>query len=414
MSRLVETVAPARLGIGFRHLLGSTWASNLGDGIVLAAGPLLVASETRDPRLIALATLVQWAPAFLFGLYAGALADRLDRRLLVVVGMAVRTAVLAGLVTMVATGWLDIGVLLVLLFALGTIETFVDSAHRTVLPMLVRPADLGLANARVQFGWMGINRLVGPPIGGALFATGAAWPFAAQVVCALGALVLFTRIALPPAPARGGEPTHVLRDIAEGIRWSVRHPAMRALNLQILTFNVTYAASWSVLVLYAHERLGLTGVGYGLLLTATAVGGVIGAMTYAPLERRVPIRSIMRWGLVLETLVHATLAWTTIPAVAAGILLLFGIHESYWGATATSVRQRAVPLELQGRVASVYVMCMTGGLVVGAALGGLIAGRWGITAPYWFGFVGSALVLAAMWREIARIAHADESRRAAA
>ncbi|MEJ7775111.1 MAG: MFS transporter, partial [Nocardioidaceae bacterium] len=80
MSRLVETVAPKRLGTDFRWLLSSSWVSNLGDGISLAAGPLLVASQTDQEFLVALAALLQWLPALAFGLYAGALTDRLDRR----------------------------------------------------------------------------------------------------------------------------------------------------------------------------------------------------------------------------------------------------------------------------------------------------------------------------------------------
>ena len=94
MARLVETIAPARLGAGFRWLLASSWVTNLGDGIALAAGPLLIASQTHDPRGVALAALLNWAPQLLLGLYAGALADRLDRRLIVVTVNLVRAGVL--------------------------------------------------------------------------------------------------------------------------------------------------------------------------------------------------------------------------------------------------------------------------------------------------------------------------------
>jgi len=110
---------------------------------------------------------------------------------------------------------------------------------------------------------------------------------------------------------------------------------------------------------------------------------------------------------VLETLTHLVLAATTSPAVAMTIMFLFGIHLAYWATTATSVRQRAVPLDLQGRVGSVYTFAMMGGLVVGSALGGLLASRWGITAPYWFGFFGCAVMLVALWQQIGNVAHHD-------
>ena len=77
-----------------------------------------------------------------------------------------------------------------------------------------------------------------------------------------------------------------------------------------------------------------------------------------------------------------------------------------------SVRQRAVPAEFQGRVGSVYLTGVVGGMVVGSALGGLVASAWGVTAPFWFAFAGSALILALIWRSLLHIAHADEQTRA--
>jgi predicted MFS family arabinose efflux permease len=73
-----------------------------------------------------------------------------------------------------------------------------------------------------------------------------------------------------------------------------------------------------------------------------------------------------------------------------------------------------VPAQYQGRVGSVYLTGMVGGIVVGSAIGGLVASAWGITAPFWFAFVGSALILAVIWRSLLHIAHADEQARASA
>jgi predicted MFS family arabinose efflux permease len=83
---------------------------------------------------------------------------------------------------------------------------------------------------------------------------------------------------------------------------------------------------------------------------------------------------------------------------------VFGAHESAWGTTASTIRQKAVPNDLQGRVGSVYMVSVLGSLVFGGVIGGVIAGIWGITAPFWFGFVGSALILTAMWRTFSHIA----------
>jgi predicted MFS family arabinose efflux permease len=183
---------------------------------------------------------------------------------------------------------------------------------------------------------------------------------------------------------------------------------LRTLTITIVSFNVTFGAAWSVLVLYSSERLGLGEIGFGLLTTASAVGGVLGSWWYGWIERRISLSNIMRAGLIIETLTHLVLATTTVPAVAMVVFFVFGTHAAVWGTTSTSIRHRAVPTEFQGRVGSVYMIGVQGGIVVGAGVGGLIARPWGVTGPFWFAFVGSALILAAIWRELANIAHADD------
>src|SRR3712207_2424545 len=125
------------MGTPFRWLVGSSWLTNLGDGIAVAAVPLLIASQTQDPALVALAALLQRLPWLLFGLYAGAIADRVDRRLLVVAVDALRAAVLTVLVLLLVTGRVDVGVVLATSFVLGVAEVFADTTGATLLPMVV-------------------------------------------------------------------------------------------------------------------------------------------------------------------------------------------------------------------------------------------------------------------------------------
>jgi predicted MFS family arabinose efflux permease len=409
VSRLVETVVPRRLGVPFRWLLASSWVSNLGDGIALAAAPLLVASLTHDARLVALAATVQWLPPLLFGLLAGALADRWDRRRIVIVVNTVRTAVLAALAITIGTGQESIAVVLAAMFLLGTAEVFADNATQTFLPMLVGRDDLAVANARVQTGLITLNQMAGPPLGAALFALGALWPFAAQAVVVAAAALLVSRMVLPAREPRTGPRRHLGRDIAEGFRWTMHHAAVRTLVLTIFIFNITFGAAWSVLVLYATERLGLGEVGYGLLTTVMAAGGLVAVATYGWITRHVSLGNLMRIGLVVETLTHLGLALTRQAWVAVGIFFVFGAHAFVWGTTSVTVRQRAVPVALQGRVGSVNTVGVFGGLVIGSGLGGVLAERWGVTAPFWFAAVGSALFVVLIWGQLRHVAHADES-----
>ena len=407
----IETIAPSRLGRSFRWLLASSFITNVGDGIALAGGPLLIAAQTRDPLLVSMALLSQQLPNLLFGIPAGAIADRFDRRHIIVGVNLARAAVLAILAGTIVGGAVSIAVVLLALFVLGTAEIFADVASNSLLPRVVRREDLGVGNARLTSSFLLTNQLLGPPIGAFLFSVGMALPFAANAACfALGGL-LVTRVVTDiaeTATERAGEGRNLRAEMVEGFRWLMAHPPMRTLALTIVAFNVTYGAAWAVLVLYASERLGMDAVGFGLLTTAIAVGGIVGTASYGRLERRFSLADIMRVGLLIETFTHLVLALTTSPIVALVTMVVFGAHAFVWGTTSTVVRQRAVPDELLGRVTGIYVVGLVGGIVVGTPIGGLLAREFGITAPFWFGFFGSALLVALLWRQFDHIVHASE------
>ena len=264
-----------------------------------------------------------------------------------------------------------------------------------------------MANARLQTGFITVNQLAGPPIGAALFATGMAVPFIGNAILVGMAGLLVLRIRLPAHGRSGDRSTRIREEIAEGLRWVRGHAAVRTLVLTIFTFNITFGAAWSVLVLYATGRLGLGAVGFGLITTAIAVGGILGTFSYGWITRRVSLGNIMRIGLVIETLTHLGLAVTSSAVVAMGIFFVFGAHAFVWGTTSITIRQRAVPDVLQGRVGSVNTIGVFGGLVVGSAIGGVLAQQFGITAPFWFAFLGSAVFLVLIWKQLEHIAHAD-------
>jgi predicted MFS family arabinose efflux permease len=281
------------------------------------------------------------------------------------------------------------------------------------MPMLVRRDDLAVANARLMTGFITVNQLAGPPIGAALFSIGHAVPFVAQAtVVALGA-VLISRVVLPQHRRERSPDTQLRRalvgDVVEAFRWVLHNAAVRTLVLTIFVFNITFGAAWSILVLYATHRLGMGAIGFGLLTTVSAVGGLVGTLSYGWITRRVSLGNIMRAGLVIETFTHLALALTTAPWLALCIFFVFGAHAFIWGTTSVTVRQRAVPTELQGRVGSVNLVGTYGGLVLGSGIGGVIARHWGLTAPFWFAFAGSALFVVLIWKQLTHIAHTDEA-----
>jgi MFS family permease len=419
--------------------MSSSWATDIGDGIALSAAPLLIASLTSSPVLVAGGLLMQYLPWLLFGLLAGSIAHRHDRRLLVIIADGSRVIVVAGLVAFLVTGNVTVWIVLGMAFLYGTAEVFANTAGSTLMPMLVKPADLGIGNARLQGGFLVGNQLIGPPLGAFLFAVGTFWPFVTQIVCVSLGVILISRIARTPIPAKNGPPqdgppedgppqdgsveaagvvavdagvegaqveTGVApspHPIREGLRWLRGNPPVRTLVVIILVFNVTWAAPWSILVLYATKHLGLGAVGYGALTTSAAIGGLLSTFGFGWLERHVKLATLMRVCLSLEVVMHLSFALTTSGIVALVIMFVFGAYAFVWGTISTTVRQRLVPLELQGRIASVNMVGVFGGLVIGELLGGVIAQTWGLTAPWWFAFGGSLITLIIVWRSISHI-----------
>jgi len=411
MPSLGELIAPRRLGRDYRWLMSSSWTTDIGDGIALSAAPLLIASLTSSPVLVAGGLLMQYLPWLLFGLLAGSIADHHDRRRLVIIADGSRAIIVAGLVAFLVTGQVTVWIVLGMAFLYGTAEVFANTAGSTLMPMLVKPADLGVGNARLQGGFLVGNQLIGPPLGAFLFAVGSFWPFVTQIVCVSLGVILISRIArtvVPPKgePADGTPAERPVHPIREGLHWLRHNPPVRTLVVIILVFNVTWAAPWSILVLYATKHLGLGAVGYGALTTAAALGGLLSTFGFGWLERHVKFATLMRICLSLEVVMHLSFALTTSGIVALVIMFGFGAYAFVWGTISTTVRQRLVPLELQGRIASVNMVGVFGGLVIGELLGGVIAQTWGLTAPWWFAFGGSLITLIIVWRSISNIAAA--------
>jgi MFS family permease len=391
---------PARLGADFIKLWIASAVSNVGDGITMAAGPLLVASLTTDPTPVAGAVFVQQLPWLLFSLISGAYVDRVDRRRLVVGVNILRGTALSGLVLAMTAGSVTVPIVYVVFFLLGAGETLADTASAALLPAVVAAEKLGSANARLMATFTIGNQFVAKPLGAWLFITAAALPFGVDALSFFIAAVLVSTLR-PRIPAQPTGPRARLRtDIAAGMRWLWRHSVLRTLAVTMGLGNVVFCAAFAVFVLYARQRLQLSDVGYGLLLTTFAIGGLLGTTIATRVQTRFGSANVLRAGLVIEALTHATLAATTSPWVAATVLVIFGVHTMAWGVIVVTLRQRVVPGDLLGRVSSVYSLLDLGGAAIGSLLGGVFATVLGVTAPFWIAAGVMAAIAAAAWHPL--------------
>ena len=331
------------LGTAFRRLWAASTVSSLGDGMYLAALPLLAATLTRDPLAVSVVTFAGWLPWLLFALPAGALVDRLDRRRVMWTVDAARALVVGALTVAVLAGWASIPLLAVAGFLVGAGQTlFENAAQAMVVAVAGRdPRRLERANGQLVASLTVGQQLIGPPAGSAAFAFAPWLPFLADAVsfgasaglvaaingqfqpegvpggvpedspagalephrpvpgppegepspaAELAAPVVHSPPSPPVLPSSPSPPTvrNLRAEIAEGLRFLFGHRLLRACVLLVSASNLAFMAGEAVLVLFATEELGLGSRGYGLLLAAVALGGLPGSLLAARVGGRVP------------------------------------------------------------------------------------------------------------------------------
>ncbi|WP_285117091.1 MFS transporter [Leifsonia sp. fls2-241-R2A-40a] len=381
-------------GLGARYwkLWTSAGLSNLADGVMKVALPLVAVRYTDSPALIAGLAFAFTLPWLLFALTAGALADRLDRRRLMLVANGARALFLACLTVASIAGAGSLWLLYAAAVCIGVAETVYDTSAQSILPQLVPRERLSRANGRLYAAEITANEFVGPPLGGFLVASGVAVAFGAPVllwVAAIGVLLLVRGRYV--AERTGG--TTIRADIAEGLRFLRHSTLLRTLAIMVGIFNFASSAVFTVFVLYAvgpQSAMKLTDPAYGLLLTASAIGSVLGTFLAEPAERLLGRSRALVLTIVGSLFTVATPAFTANPFIIGAGMLLGGITVSIWNVITVSLRQRVTPTRLLGRLNSAYRLLAWGTMPLGAAAGGVIGQLFGVQ---WVFVVMGALVV---------------------
>ncbi|WP_340681595.1 MFS transporter [Amycolatopsis coloradensis] len=408
-----------RLDGRYAKLWAASTTSALGSGLATVAAPLLIASRTDEPLVVSGGFAVAWLPWLLFSLPGGVLVDRVDRRKLMITLDWIRVPAVALLAVAISMGDVSIALLYAVLFVINASEVVFRTAGGAMLPSIVPKALLERANGRLYAGTTLTHGMLSGPLSGFLFGVAASIPFYVNAgTYAVSALLLgLIAGAYRPRPADGtGEPVarrSMRSEVAEGFRWLAGQRLLRTMIGLIGMLNLTLVAATSVLVLLAKERLQLNAVGYGLLFTCMAVGGLLGSVMGDRLIAWCTPTWTLRIGLLIEAGTHLVLATSTSAPVVGVILFLFGVHGALWGIVGSSLRQRLTPPDMLGRVGSTSLFIIAGGNCVGALLGGAVASKFGLTTPYWAGFVVAVIVSALTWRvfdrEVVSAAYAQES-----
>lgn len=384
-----------KLNANYWRLWTASVVSNFGDGVAVVAYPWLASMITRDGFKLSLVVLAGRLPWLLFSLPAGVITDRVDRRRVMVVmdffraalTMGVAFVVLSNRTTLESTGPLaneDMLLLLMVLatFMFGMAEVLRDNSAQTLMPSLVDKDDLEKANGRLWGAEMVMNQFVGPPVGGLLIAVALVIPFFVHTgTFVVSALLLLTLVGSFRAPKREGPPRTFRADLKEGFAWLWSHPLLRPLALTLGVVNASAMMAQTTFVLFVQDVLELEAAAFGLLMTAGAVGGVVGGLAAS----RVAARFSKGTALFLSMAVFGTTQVVTglsSSAVLVWFMFLVGtFFVMVWNVITVSLRQRIIPDGLLGRVNSVYRFLGWGMMSVGALFGGLIVS---LTGP-WLG-----------------------------
>ena len=380
------------LPTNFWKLWSSTVAANLADGIISVALPIVAVRLTDSPAEIAGVAVAAQIPSLLFGLLAGGLADRLDRRWTMVAVQALRIVVLSMLVILALGGGLTIVVLYVAAFVIGTGEAFFDTNAQSIVPDVVGRDRLVTANGRLYAAEMMMNSFVGPPLGGLLIAVSVplalSGSVAGYVIAALGLVVLRGSFR----PEREGPQRRLHHEIWEGIGYLVRHRLLLTLTTMVAMGRLGSTASFAIFELYAVAPgpMGLSEPQYGLLFVLFGFGSLVGSLLTAQTVRLLGRARVLGLGQLLFGLGIGVPAFTTDARLVGAGFFVSGVAVMLWNITNVSLRQAIVPPRLLGRVHATHRFVANVAGLAGAVTAGAVGEIIGLPAV--FG-IGAAVVI---------------------
>ena len=380
------------LGRQFWRLWSAVGISSVGDGMLVVALPLIALTLTRNPLAISGVLIAQLVPALFTALPVGALADRLNRRSMIVFIELARLAT----VSLVGSAVLVHRDSLLLLygagFLLGGLNMAFDVVCGASLPSIVKPEKLVRANGHLVNAETTAEDMIGQAAGGVAVAVTRSLPFFADAVSFVISAALLSKAV--PDNDRAQTETSAWEDTRVGLRWFTRQPLLRLLAVVIGSLAFCQAIVLGILVLYARQNLHLGGTGYGLVLAVASLGLVVGGATAPRIHDRLgPGPMIIGAGL-LAAAVYPVLATTHSAVVATAALSLEAAAIMSGNVAARSLRQQIVPAQMQGRATSAYTMVIRAAQPLGALVGGLLASAISIRFAFFSAFAIQLAVLA--------------------
>jgi MFS family permease len=378
----------------FRYLWVATVVSNIGSWMFNAAAGWLMTSLNSSPLIVSLVQVANSLPLFLFALPAGALADMIDKRRLILTLEILTTLFSAVFALLVSLHAVTPGVLLLFILLVGTLGALETPAWQAIVPLLVPKQALPAAVALNSVG-INISRVVGPALTGVvILGLGIAAPFWLDAFSNIGVIAVILWWRPPARMARALPAEHLAQAVRSGLRYARNSPQLRATLARAVGFFLFSSAYWALLPVLSRSQLHGGPTLYGVLLAAIGVGAVAAAFVLPQAHRRFGADGVVNAGglgtaaaLLLFGAAHE--AW-----VAVAACLLAGVS---WIAVLASLNvsaQVALPEWVRGRGLAVYVTVFFGTVTAGSALWGWIAESHGLSVAHYAAGVGALLAMA--------------------
>jgi MFS family permease len=386
------------LGATFNKLWSATLASNIADGLLKTAAPLLVATLTRDPVVVAALAAVVMLPWLFFAIPIGSLVDRVDRRKAMWVANAIRFAAASVLTVSIVTETISIPLLYIVAFIIGAAEVLYDTTAQALIPQILKPEQLERGNSRLSIGATMVGELLGAPLSGILYALAIFLPFMSS---ALGVLLAVVLVALIPGSYKairalddnGLElPKKSLwADMRFGISYLLREKVLLKLVLLTTSIGFFFSATGSTMVLFMLDVLKVPLALFGFVFLAGAFGNILGSIFAPRISERFGRMNVMALTIFLSGVLTALSGLAPNVWVWIVLSVFGGIVIAHWNILLMSTYHQIIPNELFGRIHGTRRTLVWGLMPIGAMLGGVFA-LIDLRAPMIIGGTISAII----------------------
>lgn len=384
------------MGKAFNRLWSASLVSNLSDGVLLAAAPLLAITLTDNTILISLLGAMVMLPWLLFAIPIGTLVDRLDRRHILAGTNLLRSAVVGSLAFAIAADVVTIGLLIAAAFIIGTCEVAADTTSQSLIPQIVDKEQFEKANSRLQISETVVQGFIGAPFSGFLYALAIYIPFffnslgyVISAILALSMPIHFLQDMRNQKPQ--AEQNKFVEDMKFGISYLYNHKLLRRIVLTTSMIGVCYSMSTATIVLFMVKELDLPEPLFGLVLTVQGIGALAGAVVAPYASKKFGRSKVMTVGIFFSSFTLLVQGFS--PNIYFFVLFsAFGAFTiSQWNILLMSTYQSIIPNEIYGRIHGTRRTLVWGMMPIGSVLGGVLA-SYGLRTPLYVGGLIATLI----------------------